>query len=166
MNVVLCGMMGCGKSTVGKCLAKQTGLVHVDTDEVIVTQYGKIADIFATHGEEYFRTLETQTVKELSGQDGLVVSTGGGLVLRAENVSLLKEKGKIVFLRAKVDTLAARLQADTERPLLKSAESLRERLENLLEVRTPIYECVADCIVDVDGQTPEEIAAKIIKGIG
>lgn len=159
-------MMGCGKSTVGKCLAKQTGLVHVDTDELIVERYGKITDIFAKYGEEYFRTLETQTVRDLSEQDGLVISTGGGLVLRTDNVSLLKGKGKIVCLRAKVDTLEARLQADTQRPLLKSAEPLRERLGNMLKVRAPIYENVADFAVDVDGQTPEEIAAEIIKGIG
>ena len=159
-------MMGCGKSTVGKCLSKRAGLVHVDTDELIVERYGKIADIFAQYGEEHFRTLETQSVRELSGQDGLVISTGGGVAMRAENVSLLKEKGKIVFLRAKVETLEARLQADTQRPLLKSATPLRERLEELLQIRAPIYEDVADLAVDVDGQTPEEIAAKIIKGIG
>lgn len=166
MNIVLCGMMGCGKSTVGKCLAKRTGLSYVDTDESIVEKYGKISDIFAGYGEEYFRSLETRTVKVLSRQDGLVISTGGGLVLRKENVEALRNGGKIVFLCARVDTLAARLQSDTERPLLQGTTSLRARLESMLRTRTPIYESVADFVVDVDGKTPEKISEEIVEWIG
>lgn len=166
MNIVLCGMMGCGKSTVGKSLAKRTGFAYVDTDESIVEKYGKISDIFAAYGEEYFRSLETQTVKSLSRRDGLVISTGGGLVLRKENVEALRNGGKIVFLRARIDTLAARLQSDTERPLLQGATSLRERLESMLRIRTPIYESEADFVVDVDEKTPEEISEKIVEWIG
>lgn len=138
----------------------------MDTDELIVDKYGKISDIFAEYGEEYFRSLETQTVRALSRQDGLVISTGGGLVLRAENVEALREGGKIVLLRARVDTLVTRLQSDTERPLLHGATSLQERLENILRDRAPIYESVADFVVDVDGRTPEEISEKIIEMIG
>lgn len=166
MNIVLCGMMGCGKSTVGKSLAKQIGFSYMDTDELIVDKYGKISDIFAEYGEEYFRSLETQTVRALSRQDGLVISTGGGLVLRTENVEALREGGKIVLLRARVDTLVTRLQSDTERPLLHGATSLQERLENILRDRAPIYESVADFVVDVDGRTPEEISEKIVEWIG
>lgn len=138
----------------------------MDTDELIVDKYGKISDIFAEYGEEYFRSLETQTVRALSRQDGLVISTGGGLVLRAENVEALREGGKIVLLRACVDTLVTRLQSDTERPLLHGATSLQERLENILRDRAPIYESVADFVVDVDGRTPEEISEKIVEWIG
>lgn len=138
----------------------------MDTDELIVDKYGKISDIFAEYGEEYFRSLETQTVRALSRQDGLVISTGGGLVLRTENVEALREGGKIVLLRARVDTLVTRLQSDTERPLLHGATSLQERLENILRDRAPIYESVADFVVDVDGRTPEEISGKIVEWIG
>ncbi len=158
--------MGCGKSTVGKSLAKRTGFAYVDTDESIVEKYGKISDIFAEYGEEYFRDLETRTVKALSKQDGLVISTGGGLVLRTENVQTLRNGGKIVFLRARVDTLAVRLQSDTERPLLQGAISLQERLESMLRDRAPIYESAADFVVDVDGKTPEGISEKIVEWIG
>lgn len=166
MNLVLCGMMGCGKSTVGVCLAEKTNRAHVDTDCVIVERYGRIADIFERYGEAHFRDLETETVKELVQKKGLVIATGGGLVLKQENVELLKSSGKIIFLRARVDTLCKRLQADTERPLLQNAASLKERLENLLQERTPVYEQAADFIVDVDEKTPEEIAKEIMERIG
>lgn len=166
MNVILCGMMGCGKSTVGACLAERLGRVYCDTDALIVERHGRIADIFEKHGEAYFRHLETETVRELVQRDDLVIATGGGLVLKQENVTLLKGSGKVVFLRAKVETLVKRLQADRERPLLQNANSLRERLENLLKDRAPIYEEAADLIVDADEKTPEEITGEIIKWIG
>ena len=166
MNLILCGMMGCGKSTVGICLAKLTGRSYYDTDSMIVERYGRIADIFEKYGEEYFRDLETEIVKELVQRDNLVIATGGGLMLKRENADLLKINGKIVFLRASVKTLCKRLQADTERPLLQNADSLRERLETLLKNRAPVYEKAADLIVDVDEKTPEQIALEIIERIG
>ena len=163
MNVVLCGMMGVGKTTVGKCLAQARGLRWVDTDERIVEKHGEISTIFEQFGEEYFRALETGIVKELVQEDGLVISVGGGLVLKEENVSLLKRNGKILYLRASVETLVGRLTADTTRPLLKTdEESLTERIEKLLTARAPIYEGVADFTVDVDGKTPEEISGAIM----
>ena len=166
MNIILCGMMGCGKSTIGLCLAEKMNSAHVDTDCLIVEKHGRIADVFEKYGEKYFRDLETETVKELVQKDKLVISTGGGLVLKQENVELLKSSGKIIFLRANVETLCKRLQADTERPLLQNAKSLQERLENLLKDRAPTYEKVADLTLDVDEKTPEEIADEIIKRIG
>ena len=163
MTLILCGMMGSGKTTVSIKIAEITGMCLCDTDSVIMRKYGKISDIFEKYGEPYFRSLETETVKELSGKDGLVISTGGGLVLKEENVKLLKTSGKIIFLRAKIDTLIQRLSADKERPLLhNSTESLQDRLERLLKERAPIYERVADCIVDVDGKEPEKIAQEIV----
>ena len=162
MNLILCGMMGCGKTTVGREIAQRSGKLCCDTDEKIVEEHGKIADIFACYGEARFREIETETVQELVQKDNLVIATGGGLVLKTENVTLLRKKGKIVYLRAKKETLLSRLQKDTERPLLQSGQSLSERLTELLKVRAPIYEGVADCVVDVDGKTPEEIAAEII----
>ena len=162
MNLILCGMMGCGKTTVGREIAARSGKVCCDTDEKIVQKHGKIADIFARYGEAHFREIETETVKELAQKDNLVIATGGGLVLKEENVTLLRKKGKIVYLRAKKETLLDRLQKDTERPLLQSENGLSNRLTELLKVRAPIYEDVADYVVDVDGKTPAEIAAEII----
>ena len=163
MNLILCGMMGAGKTTIGIKIAEITGRRWYDTDGLIVDKHGKISDIFEYYGEAHFRKLETEIVKELVKQDGLVISTGGGLVLKTENNALLQENGKIVFLRATLDTLSKRLKVDGERPLLQtSTENIRQRLERLLRERTPVYEHVADYIVDVDGKTPETIAKEIV----
>lgn len=164
MNLILCGMMGSGKTTVGVKIAEIACLRLCDTDALIVEKYGKIADIFAQNGEERFREIETETVKTLAKEDGLAVSTGGGLVLREENVSTLKKNGKIVYLRASIDTLVQRLKADGTRPLLENATAgLQDRIARLVKDRAPVYERVADCVVDVDGKTPEEIAREILQ---
>ena len=165
MRIVLCGMMGCGKSTVGGALAKALGWKAVDTDQIIQEQYGKISDIFATKGEEYFRGLETETVRALTGQDAVVVSVGGGLVLRPWNVDLLKKGGVLVYLQAEKETLLARLQGDTSRPLLVG-EDLSARLDRLLAARAATYESVCDFAVSVDGKTPDEIADEIVEKLG
>ena len=163
MNLILCGMMGAGKSTVGKKIADLTGRVWCDTDEWIVANHGNIADIFKTYGEAYFRRLERETVDVLAKKDGLIISTGGGLVLARENCVRLQENGKIVFLRAQLKTLEERLTADNSRPLLQAETgTLVERLTSLLNARAPIYEQVSDYIVDVDGKSLEEIANEII----
>ena len=163
MNIVLCGMMGAGKTTIGIKIAEITGKRWYDTDGVIVDKYGKISYIFEYYGEPHFRKLETEVVKELSQKDELVISTGGGLVLKKENNELLQQNGKIIFLRASLETLAKRLHVDGTRPLLQtSTESIRDRLSRLMQERMPIYEHVADYIVDVDGKTPETIAEEIV----
>ena len=105
MNLVLCGMMGAGKTSVGVKIAELTGLRWYDTDRMIEHRHGKISDIFEYYGESYFRKLETELVKELADRDGLVISTGGGLVLKPENNELLQKNGKIVFLRASIRIL-------------------------------------------------------------
>ncbi len=162
MNIVLCGMMGSGKTTVGGALARKTGRACVDTDEYIVARHGKISDIFAERGEAYFRTLETEAVKELSQRDGLVLATGGGLVLKEENVRLLKRNAKIFFLSASCQTLFDRLKEDTSRPLLKDKDKLSETLTRLLSERTPRYLAAADEVVQTDGKSAERIAEEIL----
>ena len=167
MNVILCGMMGAGKTTIGIKIAELTGRRWYDTDGLIVDKHGKISDIFEYYGEAHFRRLETEIVRELVQKDNLVISTGGGLVLKKENNALLQENGKIVFLRATLETLAKRLKVDGERPLLQtSTENIRDRLARLLKERAPVYEHVADYVVDVDGKTPEELAKEIVAIVG
>ncbi len=160
MNIVLCGMMGAGKTAVGEALSRLSGRKAVDTDALIEEKYGRITDIFAAHGEAYFRDLETETARRLAEEDGLVIATGGGFVLREENCALLKRKGKIFFLRARLQTLLARLEGDSSRPLL--AGGAEKKLRELLPVRTPVYERAADHVVDTDGRTPEDIAREIL----
>ncbi len=162
MNLILCGMMGSGKTTVSFALAKLLGWERADTDELIVARYGKISDIFEKQGEVYFREVETQITVELAQKDRLVISTGGGLVLKEQNVELLKRNGVIVYLRASIPTLIKRLSEDKDRPLLKAEESLEKRLTSLLSTRAPIYEKAATFTVEVDEKTPEEIANEII----
>ena len=165
MILTLCGMMGVGKTTVGVKLAAISGAKWLDTDTVIEEKYGKITDIFSRYGEEYFRSLETETVKSLCGEHRLILSVGGGLVLRKENVDCLKNNGKIVYLRAKQETLVRRLQGDATRPLLQG-EDLENRIGKLLQTRGDIYAGVADYAVDVDDKTPEQIASEILALVG
>ena len=162
MNIVLCGMMGVGKSSVGVRVAERTGRMWYDTDVVISDRHGRISDIFEFYGEAHFRALETEIVRELSARDGLVISTGGGLVLKPENNELLKKNGKIFFLRATFETLLKRVRADETRPLLKNTGKTAETLGKLLKERTPVYEHVADYIIDTDGRTVREIADEIV----
>lgn len=159
MNIILAGMPGCGKSTVARILGKKLNFRVVDTDELIVEKYGVISEIFEKFGEECFRNFETQVVKEIVTLKDLVVSTGGGCLLREENRTLFKSCGKIVFLRTGIETLSQRLQGDTSRPLLKG--DLQNRLQTLMRERAPIYENSADIVIDTDGISPEEVAEKI-----
>lgn len=160
MNVVLCGMMGCGKTAVSKAYSQLFGVEMVDTDAVIVERHGEISAIFATYGEEQFRNIETSVTKEVASSfNNAVISLGGGCVLRSENVEALKQSGKIFYLRTKAETIIKRLKGDSTRPLLQG--DLEERVNSILAKRSSIYESVADVIIDTDGLTPEEIAKKI-----
>ena len=166
MNIVLCGMMGVGKTSVGVRIAELTGRMWYDTDVVITDRHGRISDIFEYYGEPHFRALETEIVRELSGKDKLVISTGGGLVLKPENSELLRQNGRIFFMRATFETLLKRVRADETRPLLKNTGKTAEALGRLLAERTPIYEHVADYIVDTDGKSVDEVAREIVRLAG
>ena len=161
-TVFLTGFMGCGKSTVGRCLARRLSLPFMDTDSRIEQEQKKsISDIFAQEGEEAFRRLETESLSALK-RKGLrqVVSTGGGLPLREENRRLMKEAGTVVFLRVRPETVYQRLRGDTTRPLLQKEDPEAE-IRRLLAERTPLYEEAADLIVDADDKTPEELAEAV-----
>ena len=104
-------------------------------------------------------------MKELSVLDGVVLSLGGGAVLNEENVACVKQSGTLVYLRATKETLLAHLSGDDSRPLLVGSEMLAVRLERLLAERVPIYERVADCVIDVDDKTPEVVAEEVLKAV-
>ena len=158
-NVILIGMPGCGKTTIANLCKEIYGKQVWDTDKYIENLYGRISDVFANCGEEHFRKLETDAVKEICKKEDSFISTGGGCVMRAENVRLFKDSGKIVYLKAKIETLLKRLEGDNSRPLL--AGNKEERLTELLNKRAPIYENVADIVINTDGLTPIEILEKI-----
>ena len=166
MNIALIGMMGVGKTTLGKELAKTLDFQFIDTDEEITRMHGEISQIFALKGEKYFRELETQAVKKLSQKDGLVIATGGGLPLAAENRVALKENGIVVYLKATAQTIESRLREDSTRPLLQGESlSLREKIDGLLAIRSGIYQQLADFVVAVDGKSIERLLKELIEKI-
>lgn len=141
-NIVLIGMPGSGKSTVGKVLSKITGKPFVDTDDEISERYGVISDIFKEKGEAYFRTLETETVKEVSQQGGKIIATGGGAILKRENVSALKQNGVLFFLNRPIENIVP----TADRPLSSDVEALKKRFEERYEkyLEAADYEITAD----------------------
>jgi shikimate kinase len=161
LNVCLIGMMGTGKTTVGKILARQLNYRFFDTDVLIERVAGKtIPEIFASEGEEKFRDWESQVLMELAACTRSIIATGGGIVLRQINWSYLHHS-LVIWLDAPVELIAQRLLGDETRPLLQETDPI-SRLKYLLEQRRSLYE-QADLHIIIDvGQTPEAIAQKII----
>ena len=156
-NIVLCGFMGSGKTTVGKLLAARTGRRFVDTDDAVTEREGmSVTDIFAKHGEAYFRAREAEAVRELSLQSGLIVAAGGGTLLNAENARTFGANGVIVLLGASLAAVSSRLRGDASRPLLQRPDR-EEAMRALYEKRLPVYRAAAEFEVPADG-TPEETA--------
>jgi shikimate kinase len=166
MNIVLIGYRGTGKSVVGKILAAQLGRRLVSTDEEIIRRAGKsIPDIVAAHGWEYFRDLETAVCQDLAGRDNLVIDTGGGAILRQENVKVLKNNGRLFWLTASVETIAARIGGDSQRPSLTGTKSHVVEIRDVLSERTPKYQAAADHMIPTDGRSVEELAKTILKHV-
>ena len=156
-NVFLIGFMGCGKSTMARFLASDLGRNLIEMDEQIEKEAGMtINEIFKEKGEEYFRDLESQLVKRISNSDGVIVSCGGGAVLREENVKTMKENGMIVYLSATPETIYKRVKDSTKRPLLNGNMKV-EYIKELMEKRTLIYERAADKTICVDGKGKQEV---------
>lgn len=163
-NIILTGYMGSGKTTVGKDVAKRKNYTFVDTDEMIVEQQRRsINEIFAADGEQAFRDMETALLRELIAEkrEHLVISTGGGMPLRAENRRLLSGLGTVVYLKAAPETIYDRVKGDTTRPLLK-CENPMKRIQEMLAVRGPFYEEGAMFIVEVDKRNQSEVASEIM----
>jgi shikimate kinase len=164
-SIVLIGMMGAGKSSVGRCLQRQTGLSRFDTDEMAASKLGlSMPEIFSKFGEEKFREIETQALRELDPAKAVIVVTGGGIVLRDENVDLLKRLGTVVWLEAQEETLFERASHRGNRPLLKT-ENPRKTLSEILRARSPLYARVADIRVDTSALNHDEVAAAILSKI-
>ncbi len=162
-NIVLIGFMGSGKSTVGKALAQEMGAEFVDTDAWIEEQAGMtISEIFAQYGEMYFREFETKVIHQLLDTDGKqVVATGGGMPLRKENAALLQMLGDVVYLDISASEVYHRLQGDTTRPLL-TGDNPKQKIQELQNIRRPVYQQVAEVVVSVDGRTVESIEEEIL----
>ena len=160
-NIFLIGLMGAGKSTIGKQLARELDKDFLDSDSEIENRTGVSIDvIFDIEGEQGFRRRETGMLRELVEKRGIVLATGGGAVLAAENQQLLKDNGWIIYLRAAAEHLAGRVRLDRRRPLLQSGDKLA-KIRELLAQREPIYRQLADTVVETNNRGIPSVAREI-----
>ena len=161
-NLVLIGPMGSGKSSVARALAGKTGRRWEDTDRLVAARAGvSIAAIFAAHGETHFRELETAALGSLTPRTGLVIATGGGIVVRDENRALLQKLGVVVWLTAREDVLFERVSGNRRRPLLHTADP-RATLRDLLARRQALYQSCAHLTVDTSDEPHARVADTIL----
>jgi shikimate kinase len=154
--------MGCGKSSVGRRLSGLTGHRFVDTDELIVQSEGRsISEIFSESGEEYFRNVEQRSLEDLVGVCGIILSTGGGLVLRPANRETLRKIGIVAWLDASPDVLFERATRSAKRPLLQT-EDPRKIFDDLLSVRRELYNSAADFRIDSTRLSHDEAAQLLL----
>lgn len=164
-NIYLVGPMGSGKSTVGQRLAKRLGLEFHDCDQEIQERTGvSINLIFDIEGESGFRKREALMLRELADRDGVLVATGGGVVLSEGNRRLLKDTGVVIYLKASVFQQLERLRLDKSRPLLKS-DNRAETLQALADVRNPLYEELADLVFPVRNRSVDSTVSQIVEAL-
>jgi shikimate kinase len=163
MNIVLIGYRGTGKSTVGRLLAARLGRELVSTDAEIVKRAQRtIPEIVAQQGWDYFRDLESDVCRELAGRDQLVIDTGGGAILRTQNVEALKKDGTLFWLTASVETIAKRIGGDNQRPSLTGIKSFIDEIQDVLQERTPKYRAAADHIIRTDDRSINQLVETLL----
>lgn len=161
-RVYLIGFMGAGKSTVARLLTQKLDMPLVEMDERIVQEQGmSINEIFDTYGEEHFRDIESRLVSTLGEEAASIVSCGGGVVIREDNVRNMKKNGVIIFLSATPQTIYERVKNSKERPILNGNMNV-EFIAGLMEKRRSLYEQAADIVIATDGKTKDEIAEEIV----
>lgn len=164
-NIFLVGMMGAGKTSVGKHLARRMGKQFYDSDHVIEARTGvRIPVIFEIEGEAGFRARESAVIDELTALSDIVLATGGGAVLDPRNRELLKSRGTVIYLRAAVKNLLSRTRRDRNRPLLHTADP-KARLTELFETRDPLYREVAHLVVDTGSQSLTSLVNRLERSL-
>ena len=162
-NIFLIGLMGAGKTTIGKQLARELGKDFRDSDSEIEKRTGVSIDvIFDIEGEQGFRRRETGMLKELVEKRDIVLATGGGAVLASENQQLLRDNGLVIYLRATAEHLAGRVRMDRRRPLLQSGDKLA-KIRELLTQREPIYQQLADMVIETNNRSIPRVVRQISK---
>lgn len=162
-NIYLIGFMGTGKTTVSRRLSELLGYEEIDTDAWIARQQNQsIPEIFEERGEQAFRDMETELLRELGKEKHKIISCGGGMALRQENVRLMQENGVVVLLTAEPETILSRVQGDNGRPILNGNMNVAY-IRELLAKRLPFYQAAGEVVIATDSYSPEEIAEKIQK---
>lgn len=164
-NIFLIGFMGTGKTTVSEELQKMLKMQLVDMDERIVQKQGMtISEIFEKYGEAYFRDIETEVLVELQKQGNTIVSCGGGVVVRSENIGYMKANGKVVLLTAAPETVYERVRYSGSRPILNGHMNV-EYIQELMQKRQVLYEAAADIVIATDGKSVANICQEIIRRV-
>jgi len=163
MNIVLIGYRGTGKSEVGRILAARLKRAYVGMDSEIESRAGMpIPEIVKKFGWPGFRDMESEVVRDLSGQDHLIIDTGGGVIERSENIELLKKNAIVFWLKATTDVIVSRIQDSAGRPALINGKTFTEEVAEVLDRRTPVYRSAADHEIDTDPLTPAAVAEQVI----
>jgi shikimate kinase len=164
MNLVLIGYRGTGKSVVAAILSRRLGMPAVSLDEEIVRQARMpIPEIVEKHGWPWFRDLESAVTERFAARDGLILDTGGGVILRPENTESLRRGGVLFWLEASVAVIIDRIRGSSERPSLTEGKSFLQEVAEVLEVRLPLYRAAADRAIVTDALTPDAVAEEIIR---
>ena len=166
VNLVLIGYRGTGKSTVGKLLARELRRHLVSTDVEIVRRANlSIPEIVQQFGWDHFRDLESAVCRDVAARDRLIIDTGGGAILRPENVEALRRTGRLVWLTATVETITRRIGGDTQRPSLTGTKSFTEEIRDVLTERIPKYQAAAHHVISTDGASTAEVAERIMQQV-
>lgn len=164
-NIYLIGFMGCGKTSAAEYMKKTYGMPVIEMDQRIAADNEmSVSEIFRQKGEPYFRRLETELLKKLLKSSNHVISCGGGVPMRDENVRIMKSGGKVILLTATPETILRRTSGSHDRPLLEGRKTI-EGITSLMESRRPAYEKAADIKVVTDGRTEKEICEEIIRSV-
>ncbi len=165
MNIVLIGMRGSGKSTIGSLLAQRVGKDFRELDAEVEELEGMtIREMVEKHGWDYFRDRETEVVRDAAKSENAVISTGGGVIIRPENVSALKENAVCVYLRTPLHVLIQRIGGEASRlPRLTNETSIAEEMSKVMEGRAPRYEAAADEVVETEFHTAEQVVEEILQ---
>ena len=161
ISIILIGMMGCGKSSVGKKISETLNMPYIDTDEIVEQRLKmSIPHIFKQYGESYFRDYESDAARQAAATSRAVISTGGGIVTRTANMVVLKSAGMVVYIRCSAERLFERIENDESRPLLLVPNRLL-KIKEMLTVRDPLYKNFSDYTVEADNMTIKEISEMI-----
>ena len=163
MNIVLIGYRGTGKSTVGRLLAARLGRELVSTDAEIVKRVQcTIPELVAQQGWDYFRDLESDICQELSSRDHLIIDTGGGAILRPQNIEAFKKNGTAFWLTASVETIVKRIGSDNQRPSLTRTKSFVDEIQDVLQERMPKYQAAADHVIATDNRSINQLVETVL----